>query len=100
MRRFRKSAKTSMPAPIFQAQPVLTNPAKQSITGPVSVDVRVDVAESGVVDKAEVVQFSDPLNVDVTNSALAAAVRWTFEPARSDDLAVSSKVILHFRFTP
>ena len=31
---------------------------------------------------------------------LAAAVRWTFEPARADHLAVSSRVILHFRFAP
>lgn len=100
VRRLRKPAKTSTPAPIFQAQPVLTNPAKQSITRPVSVDVRVDVAESGIVESAEVIEFSDPLNVALTNSALAAAVRWTFEPARSEDLAVSSKVILHFRFTP
>jgi Gram-negative bacterial TonB protein C-terminal len=100
LRRLRKAAKILTPAPIFQAQPVLTNPAKQSITGPVSVDVRVDVGESGVVENAELVEFSDPLNVALTNSALAAAVRWTFEPARSDDLAVPSKVILHFRFTP
>jgi hypothetical protein len=100
VRRLRKPAKTWAPAPIFQAQPVLTNSAKQSVTRPVSVDVRVDVGESGVVESAEVIEFSDPLNVALTNSALAAAVRWTFEPARSEDLAVSSKVILHFRFTP
>ncbi len=100
LRRLRKPAKVSTPAPIVQVLPVLTKPAKDSITGPVSVDVKVDVAESGVVEKAEVTQFSDPLNVALTNSALAAAVRWKFEPARSEDLAVPSKVILHFRFTP
>ena len=100
VRRLRKSAKNSAPAPIFQAQPVLTNPAKQSITRPVSVDVRVAVAESGIVESAEVIEFSDPMNVALTNSALAAAVRWTFEPARSEEVAVASKVILHFRFTP
>jgi hypothetical protein len=100
VRRLRKTAKISVPAPIIQAQPVLTNPAKQSITRPVSVDVRVDVGLSGMVEGAELVEFSDPLNVALTNSALAAAVRWTFEPARSDEVAVPSKVILHFRFTP
>jgi hypothetical protein len=100
VRRLRKPAKTSMPAPIFQAQPVLTSSLKQSFTEPVSVDIRVDVGDTGLVERAEVIEFSDPLNVALTNSALAAAVRWTFEPARSEDLAVSSKVILHFRFTP
>ena len=100
VRRLRRPAKTLPAAPIFQAQPVLTNAAKQSITRPVRVDVRVDVGETGAVESAEVIEFSDPLNVALTNSALAAAVRWTFEPARSDEDAVSSKVILHFRFTP
>ena len=100
VRRLRKPAKTSTPAPIFQAQPVLTNSAKQSITRPASVDVRVEVGESGVVESAEVIEFSDPLNEALVNSALAAAVRWTFEPARSEDVAVASKMILHFRFTP
>jgi hypothetical protein len=100
VRRLRKPAKTSTPAPIFQAQPVLTNPAKQSITRPVSVDVKVDVGESGLVESAEVIDFSDPLTVVLANPALAAAVRWTFEPARTEDAAVSSKMILHFRFTP
>jgi len=100
VRRLRRPARTLSPAPIFQAQPVLTNAAKQSITRPVLVDVRVDVGETGAVESAELIEFSDPLNVAVTNSALAAAVRWTFEPARSDEAAVASKVILHFRFTP
>jgi len=100
VRRFGKSAKASTPAPIIQAQPVLTASAKQSITQPVSVDVRVDVGVSGMVDTAEVMEFSEPFNEALVNSALAAAVRWTFEPARADHLAVSSKVILHFRFAP
>jgi hypothetical protein len=100
VRRLRKPGKTTPPAPIFQVQPVLTNPVKQSITRPVAVDVRVDVAETGMVESAELVEFSDALNVAVANSALAAAVRWTFEPARSEEAAVASKVILHFRFMP
>ena len=100
VRRLKKPAKTSMAGPIFQAQPVLTNPAKSSITRPISVDVKVDVGETGMVESAEVIDFGDASNVALANSALAAAVRWTFEPARVDDLAVASKVILHFRFTP
>jgi TonB family protein len=70
------------------------------MTRPVSVDVKVSVGESGIVEDAEVIDFGDPLGVALANSALAAARRWTFEPARVEDLAVSSKVILHFRFTP
>jgi hypothetical protein len=100
LRRLRKTAKASSPAPLVQAQPVLSDLAKKSVTGPVAADVRVNVGETGVVESAELVGHSDPLNVAVANSALAAAVRWTFEPARSEEAAVASKVILHFRFTP
>ncbi len=87
LRRLKKTAKITTPAPIFQAQPVLTDPAKDSITRPVSVKwtCGVDVAESGVVESAEVVEFSDPLNGALVNSALAAAVRWTFNAARSGE---------------
>ena len=100
VRRLRKTGKITAPAPRFQAQPILPELAKQSIERPVAVDVRVDVGENGAVESAELVGFSDALNVAVANSALAAAARWTFEPARSEDGAVASKLILHFRFTP
>ena len=100
VRRLRKPVKILGPGAIFQAQPILTDLAKQSITRPVSVDVKVNVSESGVVEDAEVIDVGDPLSEELANSALAAARRWTFEPARAEELKVPSKVILHFHFTP
>ena len=67
---------------------------------PVAVNVKVRVAESGTVMLAEVEDYGDPPNWRLAAAALDAARRWTFEPARVEDTAVPSDVILHFRFTP
>jgi outer membrane biosynthesis protein TonB len=64
------------------------------------VNVKVRVAESGAVMLAEVEDYGDPPNWRLAAAALDAARRWTFEPARVEDTAVPSDVILHFRFTP
>jgi TonB family protein len=88
------------PVPVYQAQPSLKLPNQQPLTGPVSVDVKVDVAESGKVRTAEIVEYGDPPNFSLANAALAAARQWTFQPARAEDLPVSGQVILHFRFNP
>jgi len=88
------------PVPVHQAQPSLKLPNQQHLTGPVSVNVKVDVAESGKVRTAEIVEYGDPPNFSLANAALAAARQWTFQPARAEDLPVSSQVVLHFRFNP
>ena len=100
LRRLRKPVKTATPVPLYQAQPSLKVSDKQSLVRPVSVDVKVYVGESGTVNSAEVVDYGDPPNWGLANAALAAARDWTFEPARIEDAAVSSEVILHFRFNP
>ncbi len=88
------------PVPVYQAQPILELPGQQHITQAVSVNVKVDVAESGKVTAAEIIEYGDPPNFSLANAALAAAREWTFQPARAEDLPVSSQVILHFRFSP
>jgi TonB family protein len=86
--------------PVYQAQPALKLPNQQHVTEPVLVDVKVDVAESGKVRSAEIVGYGEPPNFSLANAALAAARQWTFKPARTEDLPVSSQVVLHFHFTP
>lgn len=98
LRRLKKPSKVAAPAALHEVRPVLNPEDKRTLTKPVSIDVKVYVGESGAVKHAEVVQYGDPPNWSLANAALAAAQRWDFEPARIGDLAVSSEVILHFRF--
>ena len=100
LRRLKSHDNVEGPVPVYQAQPSLKLPNQQHVTQPVSVDVKVDVAESGKVTSAEIVDYGEPPNFSLANAALAAARQWTFQPARTEDLPVASQVILHFRFNP
>ena len=100
LRRLRKQEQTTAAVPLYQAQPTLRTLDMQGLFQPASVAVKVYVAESGAVKRAEIVEYGDPPNWSLANASLAAARKWTFHPARLDDMAVSSEVILHFRFNP
>lgn len=100
LRRLRKQEQTTAAVPLYQAQPTLRTLDTQGLVQPASVAVKVYVAESGAVKRAEIVEYGDPPNWSLANASLAAARKWTFHPARLDDMAVSSEVILHFRFNP
>jgi TonB family protein len=100
LRRLKGHDNVAAPVPVYQAQPSLKLPNQQHVTEPVSVDVKVDVTESGKVSAAEIVAYGEPPNFSLANAALAAARQWTFMPARTEDLPVSSQVVLHFRFNP
>ncbi len=98
--RLRKPSKTVAPVPLHQTQPTFKLSHEQKLIEPVSVDVKVQVAESGAVTDAEVVDYGDPPNFPLAKSALAAARNWTFEPSRVDDIPVASQVVIHFYFSP
>jgi len=100
LRRLRKQEQTTAAVPLYQAQPTLRTLDMQGLFQPASVAVKVYVAESGAVKRAEIVEYGDPPNWSLANASLAAARKWTFHPARLDDMAVSSEVVLHFRFNP
>jgi TonB family protein len=100
LRRLKGHDNVAAPVPVYQAQPSLKLPNQQHVTEPVLVDVKVDVAESGKVSAAEIVAYGEPPNFSLANAALAAARQWTFKPARTEDLPVSSQVVLHFHFNP
>lgn len=100
LRKLRKQDRFTEPVPVNQVQPSFGMLRPQSLVRPASVGVKVYVGESGTVKAAEVVEYGDPPNFNLANAALAAARLWTFKPARLEDAAVSSEVILHFRFNP
>ena len=100
LRRLASHENIEQPVPEYQAQPALTLPNHQQLDQPVLVDVKVDVTETGRVSFAEITDYGEPPNFSLANAALAAARQWTFKPARSEDLPVSSQVVLHFRFNP
>jgi TonB family protein len=100
LRRSGKPANTYAPVPVRQAEPSLNSPDWQHLTKTMFVDVRVYLAESGVITAAQVLRYDSSSNAGLANAALAAARRWTFEPARVEDVPVPSEVILRFRFTP
>jgi len=100
LRRMKKPVKIAAPVPVYQAKPTVRMPDTAKLTRPVTIDVKVNVGESGAVDRAEVVEYGDPPNFTLANAALAAARQWTFEASRVEDGPIASEVILHFYFSP
>jgi TonB family protein len=95
-----KPVNTYAPVPVRQAEPSLNSPDWQHLTKTMFVDVRVNLTETGAMTSAQVLRYDSSSNVGLANAALAAARRWTFQPARVDDIPVPSELILRFRFTP
>ena len=99
LRRARKQV-TAPPVPVYEAKPSLDSEGTQKIEEPVSIAVKVSVAETGAVREAQVVDYGEPPNWGAANAALEAARRWTFEPARAEDAVVPGEIVLRFRFNP
>lgn len=100
LRRLRKGSQAYVPpAPVHQVQPVLSAREKRALVGPVPVDIRILVGESGKVHDAELLHdgWRHP---DLANLAISAARRWEFTPARMGSEKVEAEVILHFKFLP
>jgi len=100
LRRIASHDTVEPPIAVYEAQPSFALSNQQQVSHSALVDVKVDVTESGKVSYAEIVDWGEPPNFSLANAALAAAKQWTFKPARTEDLPVSSQVILHFRFNP
>jgi TonB family protein len=59
------------------------------------MDLKASVNESGRVTRVELLS---PKDEELVRLASYAASDWPFTPARLNDKAVSSEVILHFNF--
>ena len=62
------------------------------------VDLRIKITPSGEVAETEL--LSRNTNPAFTALALRTAAKWNFEPARNHNKAVSSDMVVHFRFRP
>ena len=85
------------PIPIQEFAP--SWPSGVSTERDVVVPVILTISAEGIVTE---VQVEASLGADFDDAAIAAARRWTFEPARHDGLAVASRVraVVRFRGTP
>ncbi|MDQ6678542.1 MAG: energy transducer TonB [Acidobacteriota bacterium] len=81
-------------------QPPLTVPAaiSRGLSQPVDVDLRIRIAKSGRVTQGQVLPPGRKTEFDTL--ARNAASRWVFQPARMNDKAVASEMLVHFRFRP
>jgi TonB family protein len=68
------------------------------LPGEVPVRVRLNVGKDGRVVSAELV--SKRVDARLAQSALEAAREWQFEPARVEEKAVDTEVVVQFRFVP
>ncbi|MCU1261585.1 MAG: hypothetical protein JWO80_4470, partial [Bryobacterales bacterium] len=68
------------------------------ITGDTPVDLRIKITPSGEVAETELI--SRNTNPAFTALAMRTAAKWNFEPARNHNKAVSSDMVVHFRFRP
>jgi periplasmic protein TonB len=78
------------------AKPVRQYQPQFSSEEPVSIAVRVEIDQRGIVRDADLVtkRVDGPLG----RAAIAAAKRWRFEPAREKDRPVASSMVVKFSF--
>jgi TonB family protein len=86
----RKDKDFTPPKPIRQVQPHV------AVMEPTSVAVRVAIDYKGNVWDAEM--LTKDVDSKLGLSAIQAAKRWRFEPARMDDKPVASDMVVRFRF--
>jgi len=79
------------PTPIRKVRPPLPTDSGASLR---EVDVKVYIDDSGNVSRAQLLTKRTAL----ADASLSAARQWRFAPARKRDKAVSSEMVLHFRF--
>jgi TonB-like protein len=87
------------PVAINQVMPGVPPELKLLVTKPKTVEVRITIDAGGKVVKAEPVPGQD-LHKLLIDAALNAARRWQFRPARSNDQAITSEMLLQFNFKP
>lgn len=80
-----------MPAKVVrQVQPRVSSPSDTSVA------VRVQIDSKGVVQDADL--LTRGIDGQLGRSAVEAAKRWRFEPARADDRPIASSMVVRFKF--
>ncbi len=89
-------APVSPPVPLDAAPPVLPGDAPP-LDGPVTVLVRLTIDSAGEVSRVEV---RESAGLALDRAAMAAAVRWRFQPARQGGEPVEVQADVPVTFTP
>ncbi|HJT86301.1 MAG TPA: energy transducer TonB [Bryobacteraceae bacterium] len=102
LRRLKKKPRQPFEPPraVRRVNPVLNAQERRLVTADIPIDVKVYVNDSGKVDYAELLSDANSENRLLASSALSAARRWDFTPARLGSENVPGQVILHFQFRP
>ncbi|MGH9631237.1 MAG: energy transducer TonB, partial [Bryobacteraceae bacterium] len=95
--RYRDGEQFEPAKPVHRTIPFVPSEIRNSITGEVPIDLKLDIDKSGKVTGTQL------LNQKADRRLLAVAAEsltdWTFEPARLNGSPVSSQVIVHFKFS-
>jgi hypothetical protein len=83
------------PHPLHEIKWAVPFGLNSSSGGPRHVSLKADIDESGGVTRVELLA---PKSEDLLTRAADAAGAWKFTPARVNDKAVASQIILHFWF--
>jgi hypothetical protein len=98
LKRIRQNSETAegyvAPRPAHEINLVLPPKAKAALRGS-TMDLRAFLDQSGRVTR---VQLLSPKNEELVDVAANAAGNWPFIPAKLNDMAIPSEVILHFTF--
>jgi TonB family protein len=86
------------PQIIYRATPAVPQELRLLITGEVQIDVAVTIDREGKVTGADVTSTRGAAAKLVAEEAVRAARRFRFRPARENDSAVPSGMVLTFRF--
>jgi TonB family protein len=89
-------APVSPPVPLEAAPPALPE-AAPPLEGPVTVLLRLTIDTAGEVSRVEV---RESAGVPFDQAAMAAAVRWRFQPARKGEVPVEVQADVPVTFTP
>jgi hypothetical protein len=85
-------------AVVSRVAPEVGEGIRSRIIAPLPIDVKVLIDREGHVTRATPVQHEDGLVDYLAKRAVAAAMRWTFTPAKRDGKAVASTRTIHFVF--
>jgi protein TonB len=92
------SSTFSAAVPIARESPVVSQAAWLAIRHAVSLRVAVDVDSEGRVTDANALDAANPTEKILASSAVQAARRWRFNPARRNGTPVASTTVVVFEF--
>ena len=94
------------PRALHNVKPGLSESARALVTGPVTIELRLMIDDTGRVTGVQPISRSGPDGAPdsaleaLSNAAVANAAAWRFSPSKSGREAVPGETMLRFRFSP